>query len=344
MKRRKVDQSNINDYSDIWVIGELTEGKINPVTIELMGKAQELLISLTDKKLNVIILGYGVNDSVEKLLHYGADKILYVEHSLLENFNTDYYVKAITDLIKDRKPAIVMLGVTYTAKDIGPRIAARLGTGLLSDSIDLDIDGLDGKLIQTKQSFGGNLISKSICPDKRPQMVTIKPGIFNKAERSEGIAGEIERIVPNLDENDTRIRFINKQTLQKKQVNLDKAKIVVSGGRGLREAAGFDLIRELAELLHGEVGSSRFAVDAGWIESNHQVGQTGATVKPDLYIACGISGAIQHQAGMYQSKYIAAINKDPNAPIFKICDYGIVGDLYEVIPQLIESIKKKRMF
>ncbi|HHU17818.1 MAG TPA: electron transfer flavoprotein subunit alpha/FixB family protein [Clostridiales bacterium] len=344
MKSVKVNQNNLNDYSDIWVIGELNDGKIHPVTVELIGKGKELINNLTGKKLNVIIIGYGVQNSAEKLLHYGVDKVLYVEHNLLKSFNTDYYVKAITDLIEDRKPEIVMMGSTYTMKDIGPRIAARLGTGLISDCTELEIDSSDGKLIQTKVSFGGNLLSSAICPNNRPQMVTVKPGVMNKAERSEEASGKIELVIPKLSENDTRLNLILKEVLEKKQVNLDKAKIVVSGGRGLKEAAGFDLIRELAEVLNGEVGASRVPIEAGWIDSSHQVGQTGVTVKPDLYIACGISGAIQHQAGMYQSKYIVAINKDPNAPIFKICDYGIVGDLYEVIPQLIESIKEKRMF
>jgi electron transfer flavoprotein alpha subunit len=341
MERAKVNQGiNIKDYNDIWVIGELIDGKVHPVTIELIGEGKKLAAKI-NKKLNLVLVGYGVKEIADKILHFGVDKILYIESEALKDFNTEGYAIAISNLIKERKPEIVLLGATSIGRDIGPRIAAKVGTGLTADCTKLEIDETDGKLLQTRPAFGGNLMATIICPNNRPQMSTVRPGVMGKAVHEESVHGEIEIINPQITEDDLRVKLVEKITSGKKKVNLIEAKVVVSGGRGLKEAAGFKLIQELASALGGEVGSSRAAVDAGWIESPHQVGQTGTTVRPDLYVACGISGAIQHQAGMHESKYIVAINKDKNAPIFEICDLGIVGDLYEVIPTMIEAIDEK---
>ncbi len=341
MKRAKVNQNiNLSDYNDVWIIGEVIDNKIHPVTVELIGEGKKLAEKI-NKKLNVVILGYGIKETAEKLLHYGVDKVLYLEQELLREFNTEAYSKSVSDLILERKPEIVLLGATSIGRDIGPRIAAKVGTGLTADCTKLEIDETDGKLLQTRPAFGGNLMATIICPKNRPQMSTVRPGVMAKAHYSNELSGKIEVINPNLCKEDIRVKLVERKLSGKKRVNLIEAKVVVSGGRGLKEAAGFKLIQELADALGGEVGSSRAAVDAGWIESPHQVGQTGTTVRPDLYVACGISGAIQHQAGMHESKYIVAINKDKNAPIFEICDFGIVGDLYEVIPSMIEAIKDK---
>ncbi len=341
MERAKVNQGiNVKDYNDIWVIGELIDGKVHPVTIELIGEGKKLAGKI-NKKLNVVIAGYGVKEIAEKLLSFGVDKVLYIEHELLKDFNTEGYAITISDLIKARKPEIVLLGATSIGRDIGPRIAAKIGTGLTADCTKLEIDETDGKLLQTRPAFGGNLMATIICPNNRPQMSTVRPGVMAKAQHVEKITGEVEVITPSIRKEDLRVELIEKIVSGKKRVNLTEAKVVVSGGRGLKEASGFKLIQDLADTLGGEVGSSRAAVDAGWIESNHQVGQTGTTVRPDLYVACGISGAIQHQAGMHESKYIIAINRDKNAPIFEICDFGIVGDLFEVVPAMIEAIKEK---
>ncbi|WP_313343048.1 electron transfer flavoprotein subunit alpha/FixB family protein [Sedimentibacter sp.] len=341
MERAKVNQEiNLNNYNDVWVIGELIGGKIHPVTIELIGEGRKLSDSI-NKKLNVVVVGYQVKEAAEKLLNYGVDKVLYVEHELLKDFNTEGYSITISNLINERKPEIVLLGATSIGRDIGPRLAAKIGTGLTADCTKLEIDETDGKLLQTRPAFGGNLMATIICPKNRPQMSTVRPGVMAKAKQIDKITGVVEVIMPILNEEDLRVKLIDKITSVKKRVNLIEAKVVVSGGRGLKESAGFKLIQELADALGGEVGSSRAAVDAGWIESPHQVGQTGTTVRPDLYVACGISGAIQHQAGMHESEYIVAINKDPRAPIFEICDFGIVGDLYEVIPAMIEAIREK---
>ncbi len=341
MERAKVNQGiNVKDYNDIWVIGELIDSKVHPVTIELIGEGKKLAEKI-NKKLNVVITGYGVKGITERLLSFGVDKVLYIEHELLKDFNTEGYAIAISDLIKERKPEIVLLGATSIGRDIGPRIAAKTGTGLTADCTKLEVDEADGKLLQTRPAFGGNLMATIICPNNRPQMSTVRPGVMAKAQHVEKITGEVEVITPSIKKEDLRVELVEKIVSGKKRVNLIEAKVVVSGGRGLKEASGFKLIQELADSLDGEVGSSRAAVDAGWIESTHQVGQTGTTVRPDLYVACGISGAIQHQAGMHESKYIIAINKDKNAPIFEICDFGIVGDLFEVIPAMIEAIKEK---
>ncbi len=341
MERAKVNQGiNVKDYNDVWVIGELIDGKIHPVTIELIGEGRKLADKI-NKKLAVVVAGNGVKDVAEKLLRFGVDKVLYIEHELLKDFNTEGYAITMSDLIKERKPEIVLLGATSIGRDIGPRIAAKTGTGLTADCTKLEIDETDGKLMQTRPAFGGNLMATIICPNNRPQMATVRPGVMAKAEHVEKATGVVEVIAPALKERDLRVKLVEKKDSGKKRVNLIDAKVVVSGGRGLREASGFKLMQELADSLGGEVGSSRAAVDAGWIESTHQVGQTGTTVRPDLYVACGISGAIQHQAGMHESKYIIAINKDKNAPIFEICDFGIVGDLFEIIPAMIEAVKEK---
>ena len=344
MIRAKVNQDiDLKDYHDIWVIGEQREGKLHPVTIELMGEGRKLA-DKAGKKLYVAVAGYAIEKEVEKLLHYGADGILYIKHPLLKDFSTDAYSKAISDAILANKPEIVLVGATSIGRDVAPRIAARVGTGLTADCTGLEIDQEDGKLLMTRPAFGGNLMATIICPKNRPQMSTVRPGVMGKAAYSDGIKGEIIEITPDLSDSNIRVDLIDIVKTGKKLVNLIDAKTIVSGGRGLKCAEGFDLIRALADKVDAEVGSSRAAVDAGWIDSSHQVGQTGTTVRPDLYIACGISGAIQHLAGMGESKYIVAINKDASAPIFKVCDYGIVGDLYEVIPAMIEAIDKKKEF
>lgn len=233
-----------------------------------------------------------------------------------------------------------MVGATSIGRDIAPRIAGKVGTGLTADCTKLEIDSTDNKLLQTRPAFGGNLMATIVCPKNRPQMSTVRPGVMAKAVRNESETGILEVVTPELTEKMIRTRLVEVLPQEKKSVNLTDARIIVSGGRGLKRAEGFELIKELADKLGAEIGASRAAVDSGWIEHSHQVGQTGTTVRPELYIACGISGAIQHLAGMSDSKYIVAINKDAKAPIFSICDYGIVGDLYEIIPEMIESLNR----
>ncbi|MCC0633524.1 electron transfer flavoprotein subunit alpha/FixB family protein [Clostridioides sp. ZZV14-6154] len=340
MMRAKVNQGiNLNDYNGVWVIGEQREGKINPVTIELIGEGRKLADQL-GKELAVVIAGYEVEKEVKELLHYSVDKAYYINDPLLKDFTTDGYAISIAGLIEEKKPEVVLVGATSIGRDIAPRIAGKVGTGLTADCTKLEIDSTDNKLLQTRPAFGGNLMATIVCPKNRPQMSTVRPGVMAKAVRSESEAGVLEVITPELNEKMIRTRLVEMLPQEKKSINLTDARIIVSAGRGLKKAEGFELIKELADKLGAEIGASRAAVDSGWIEHSHQVGQTGTTVRPELYIACGISGAIQHLAGMSDSKYIVAINKDSKAPIFSICDYGIVGDLYEILPEIIESLNR----
>ncbi|HBY3355878.1 TPA: electron transfer flavoprotein subunit alpha/FixB family protein [Clostridioides difficile] len=340
MMRAKVNQGiNLNDYNGVWVIGEQREGKINPVTIELIGEGRKLADQL-GKELAVVIAGYEVEKEVKELLHYSVDKVYYINDPLLKDFTTDGYAISIANLIERKKPEVVLVGATSIGRDIAPRIAGKVGTGLTADCTKLEIDSTDNKLLQTRPAFGGNLMATIVCPKNRPQMSTVRPGVMAKAVRNESETGILEVVTPGLTEKMIRTRLVEILPQEKKSVNLTDARIIVSGGRGLKRAEGFELIKELADKLGAEIGASRAAVDSGWIEHSHQVGQTGTTVRPELYIACGISGAIQHLAGMSDSKYIVAINKDAKAPIFSICDYGIVGDLYEIIPEMIESLNR----
>ncbi|HGL6481408.1 electron transfer flavoprotein subunit alpha/FixB family protein [Clostridioides difficile] len=338
--RAKVNQGiNLNDYNGVWVIGEQREGKVNPVTIELIGEGRKLADQL-GKELAVVIAGYEVEKEVKELLHYSVDKVYYINDPLLKDFTTDGYAISIANLIERKKPEVVLVGATSIGRDIAPRIAGKVGTGLTADCTKLEIDSTDNKLLQTRPAFGGNLMATIVCPKNRPQMSTVRPGVMAKAVRNESETGILEIVTPELTEKMIRTRLVEILPQEKKSVNLTDARIIVSGGRGLKRAEGFELIKELADKLGAEIGASRAAVDSGWIEHSHQVGQTGTTVRPELYIACGISGAIQHLAGMSDSKYIVAINKDAKAPIFSICDYGIVGDLYEIIPEMIESLNR----
>ncbi|WP_343100061.1 electron transfer flavoprotein subunit alpha/FixB family protein [Clostridioides difficile] len=338
--RAKVNQGiNLNDYNGVWVIGEQREGKINPVTIELIGEGRKLADQL-GKELAVVIAGYEVEKEVKELLHYSVDKVYYINDPLLKDFTTDGYAISIANLIERKKPEVVLVGATSIGRDIAPRIAGKVGTGLTADCTKLEIDSTDNKLLQTRPAFGENLMATIVCPKNRPQMSTVRPGVMAKAVRNESETGILEVVTPELTEKMIRTRLVEILPQEKKSVNLTDARIIVSGGRGLKRAEGFELIKELADKLGAEIGASRAAVDSGWIEHSHQVGQTGTTVRPELYIACGISGAIQHLAGMSDSKYIVAINKDAKAPIFSICDYGIVGDLYEIIPEMIESLNR----
>ena len=341
MYRAKVNQNiDINSYNDVWVIGEQRQGKTHPVTLELIGEGRKLADQL-NKKLVVVLSGKNIEENCKELLHYNVDKVYYLEHELLENFSTEGITIAVSNLILERKPEIVLVGATSLGRDIAPRIAGRIGTGLTADCTKLEIDMSDNKLLQTRPAFGGNLMATIICPKNRPQMSTVRPGVMEKAVYSSEEKGEIEIIKPELQPEMIRTSLLEILETIKKAVNLTDAKIVVSGGRGLKKADGFKMLQKFVDLLGGELGASRAAVDSGWIDHSHQVGQTGTTVRPAVYIACGISGAIQHIAGMGESKYIIAINKDPDAPIFKVCDYGIVGDLYDVIPNMIEWLEKK---
>lgn len=333
---------NIKDFSsykNVWVFAEQRDGVITPVVIELLGEGRKLADEI-GVNLCAILLGKNVDSMAKELVAYGADTVYTADDELLEKFTTDAYTKVITDAINELKPEIVLYGATHIGRDLAPRIASRVSTGLTADCTKLEIDPEDKKLKQTRPAFGGNIMATIICPNTRPQMSTVRPGVMEKAEKSTYTSRD-GRIVPisfNLSKDDIRVEVIKTVKTKKDLVSLTDANIIVSGGLGMGSPEGFDMLKQLADKLGGVVGASRAAVDAGWIDHSHQVGQTGTTVKPNLYIACGISGAIQHLAGMQNSDFIIAINKNETAPILDIADYGIVGDVKDIVPLLIEKL------
>ncbi|KAJ49050.1 electron transfer flavoprotein alpha subunit [Clostridium tetanomorphum] len=329
---------DISNYKGVWVFAEQREGKLLNIALELLGEGRKIADKL-GVKLTSILLGDKLDIMAKELIEYGADKVICVEDNFLKVYSTEVYTRVISSLINERKPEIVLIGATSIGRDLGPRLAARLKTGLTADCTKLEIDEQNGEFLQTRPAFGGNLMATIICPKHRPQMSTVRPGVMKKPKYNANRIGKIEKIPFNLCEDDKNAIVLEIVKRERQEVELAKADVIVSGGRGLGDKEGFQLIRKLAKRLKGEVGASRAAVDSGWIEQPHQVGQTGKTVRPKLYIACGISGAIQHLAGMKESDLIIAINKDKNAPIFKVAHYGIIGDLYEVIPALIEALE-----
>lgn len=331
-------KENIGEYKNIWVYAEQRQGVLTPVVIELIGEGKKLA-KARGVELNAVLLGSDVDFLADELIEYGVKKVYYANDPLLKLYNTEGYANVIADAVNEIKPEIFLFGATHIGRDLAPRIASRLNTGLTADCTKLEIDSEDGKLLQTRPAFGGNIMATIICPDTRPQMSTVRPGVMDKATKETDAKGEIIDLKVNLKADDIRTKVLEIVKTAEEQVSLVDANIIVSGGKGLGTPDGFELIKELADGLGGVVGSSRAAVDAGWIERPHQVGQTGVTVKPNIYIACGISGAIQHLAGMKESDLIIAINKDEDAPIFKVADFGIVGDLYKVIPEIIEEVK-----
>jgi electron transfer flavoprotein alpha subunit len=328
---------DITLYHDVWVFAEQRDGALMSVSVELLGEGKKLADEI-GCKLCAILCGDGTGSLVGELFEYGADKVYCADAPELKSYNTDAYTKAIYQAIVKYKPEVVLLGATHIGRDLGPCLAVHCGTGLTADCTKLDIDPEDKKLMQTRPAFGGNLMATILCPNHRPQMSTVRPGVMEKPERVPGRTGERIDIDVSFAEGDIRMRVLEVIKGLTEHVSLTDAKVIVSGGAGLGKPEGFTLIRQLADRLGGVVGASRATVDSGWIDHSHQVGQTGTTVKPQIYFACGISGAIQHLAGMQDSGYIVAINKNENAPIFAVADYGIVGDLYKVIPAILDAL------
>jgi len=334
----KVEKMDISQYKGVWVVAEHYKGEIHPVAFQLLGKGRELADKL-NVSLTLVILGADFDGQLDKLSQYGQDEIIYVKSSILKDYYSDLYVKILAELITDKKPEIVLIGATPTGRDFAPRVAKRLNAGLTADCTGLDIEEDSGNLRQTRPTFGGNIMATIRTPTSRPQMSTVRPGIFKVPEKVKKDV-KIEIIEKKFTKKDSVEKIVKVITKEKESINLEDAEIIVSGGRGVGSKEGFSIIKELADVLGAEVGGSRVTVELDWIDHDRQVGQTGKTVSPRLYIACGISGAIQHIVGMQGAEIIVAINRDPNAAIFKIAHYGIVGDLHKVIPVLIEEIKK----
>ncbi|MFC2037089.1 electron transfer flavoprotein subunit alpha/FixB family protein [Chloroflexota bacterium] len=330
---------------EIWVFVEQEEGEIAPVSLELMGRAQELAQEL-DGRACALLFGHGVSNLSQEIIHHGADLVLVADHAELAVYRTLPYAKIATDLVQERQPYIVLLGATPVGRDLAPRIASAAGAGLTADCTDLQIGDFERRgqvykdlLYQIRPAFGGNIIATIVNPEMHPQMATVREGVMKLGKPDSARQGLIEPIAPRFDSDNLELQVLQRER-RLPDVDLRNASVIVAGGVGVGSKDNFELIFELARVLGGEVAASRAAVDAGFVSQEHQVGQTGVTVRPRLYIACGISGAVQHRAGMDQSSKIMAINTDPNAPIFQIAHYKIVGDLRTVIPQMIRAYRE----
>ncbi|NTV90001.1 MAG: electron transfer flavoprotein subunit alpha [Clostridiales bacterium] len=326
-------------YKGVWAFGEQKNGAPASVALELLGEGRKLADKL-GVKLSAVLLGSEVEGLAQQLIHHGADQVYLIDHPTLKDFNDESYADIFVQLIGRYKPEIVLMGATTYGRSLAPRISSRLNTGLTADCTSLEIDLEKRILMQTRPAFGGNLMATIICPNHRPQMSTVRPKVMKALPADASRVGEIIRpevVIPD----DVKTKVVESVCTLCEAVNLTEADIIVSGGRGMGDPKNFALIEELAKILGGAVGASRATVDAGWIDYSHQVGQTGKTVGPKVYIACGISGAVQHLAGMSSSDTIIAINKNPEAPIFKIANIGIVGDVLEVLPAMISEFKKK---
>ena len=342
---------NLAEYKGVYVFAQQVDNEISGIAYELLGKGKELAAKLNEE-VTAVLIGHEVKGLADKLAEYGADKVIVVDDPELKEYRTEPYAHALSSVINEFKPEIVLVGATAIGRDLGPTVSARVATGLTADCTVLEIGdfplvAIPGKedeqkhnqLLMTRPAFGGNTIATIACPDNRPQMATVRPGVMQKIEPIVGAKANVIEYNPGFTPND---RYVEIKEIVKAvcdTVDIMDAKILVSGGRGVGSPENFKILEDLAEALGGSVSCSRAVVDSGWKPRELQVGQTGKTVRPNLYIACGISGAIQHTAGMEESDIIIAINKDEDAPIFDVADYGIVGDLNKIVPQLTEAIK-----
>lgn len=330
---------NIKEYKDVFVYVEQREGKFQKVSLELVSKGRSIADTL-GCDLRALVIGGKMEDDLNVLIQLGANEVVQVEDAKLDVFMTEPYTKAAVAVINQYKPEIVLVGATTNGRDVAPRISSRINTGLTADCTSLEVDEETKNLLMTRPAFGGNIMATIICPDHRPQMSTVRPGVMIMAEQDASRKGTITKFPVAFEATDFNVEILEVVKETKKKINIEEANILVSGGRGVGGAENFVHLERLADKLGGTVSASRAVIDAGWLGRERQVGQTGKTVRPDLYIACGISGAIQHIAGMEESEFIVAINKDENAGIFDAADVGIVGDVNQVIPALIEELER----
>ncbi|MBI5191418.1 MAG: electron transfer flavoprotein subunit alpha [Nitrospirae bacterium] len=332
--------ADLSAYQGLWIFAEQRVGKVAPVAYELLGEGRRLADAL-GTELSAVLMGAGLDAEAKALIEGGADRVYLVDDASLNEFHEDTYASVLSDLIEEYKPEIVLAGATSIGRAYIPMVATKVRTGLTADCTMLGVDLEKRMLLQTRPAFGGNIMATIVCPGHRPQMATIRPGVLKRAAADPARKGEVVKSVP-------RARLVSKSKLLEvieeagHSINISEAEVIVAGGRGMGGEKGFALLKDLADALGGVVGATRAAVDSGWMPYPHQIGQTGRTVSPKLYIACGISGAIQHLAGMQSSDVIVAINKDPNATIFNVADYGIVGDVFEVVPALIKKLRESR--
>ncbi|MCL5022441.1 MAG: FAD-binding protein [Nitrospirae bacterium] len=332
-------EAHKDDYSGIWIFAEQRGGKVASVAYELLGAGRRLA---DERRAQLTAILFGASESeARELVRWGADRVFLSVSPVFERFNDEPCADLLSLLIREHRPEIVLTGATAVGRSFFPRVAAGLRTGLTADCTALDIDADSGNLLQIRPAFGGNIMATILCPNSRPQMATVRPRVMKRGDYDESRSGEIVHVEAEGLSSRTKV-LDTVQEVSEVTVNLQEADIIVSGGRGLGDAKGFRLLEELAEVLGGAVGASRAAVDEGWIPYRHQVGQTGKTVCPKIYFACGISGAVQHLVGMQSSDIIIAINKNPDAPIFNVAKFGIVGDVYEIVPLLIKKIKEAK--
>ena len=342
---------NLEEYKGVFIFAEQVDNKISGIAFELVGKAKDLAADL-NTTVTAVLLGCGITEKANELAEYGADRVIVVDDPALETYMTEPYTHALSSVINEFKPDIMLVGATPIGRDLGPSVSARVATGLTADCTKLDIGdfplkAIPGKeneqkhnqLLMTRPAFGGNTIATIACPNNRPQMATVRPGVMQKKPRVAGATCEVVPYNPGFEKNAKYVEILEVVKAIKDTVDIMDAKILVSGGRGVGSPENFKILEDLAKAIGGEVSCSRAVVDAGWKPKDLQVGQTGKTVRPQVYIACGISGAIQHLAGMEESDLIIAINKDETAPIFDVADIGIVGDLNKIVPALTKEIE-----
>jgi electron transfer flavoprotein alpha subunit len=329
---------DISNYKVVLVFVEQRRGEIQNVSLELLGKGRKIADEL-GVSLIAAIPGYKINNSSNLLVAYGADKVVIMDHEDLETYTTEPYTQVMTEAIEREKPEVVLFGATSIGRDLAPRVSARLGTGLTADCTSLDISE-DRLLMMTRPAFGGNIMATIVCPDHRPQMSTVRPGVMTKMERDPSRTGDVVQMPVSLEKNPMCVEVLKFEQVMEAKQDIQDAKILVSGGRGVGSKENFEVLYDLSDTIGGMVSASRAAVDSGWLDSSRQVGQTGKTVRPDLYFACGISGAIQHVAGMEEAELIIAINKDKGSKIFEVADLGVVGDVHKILPLVTEEIKK----
>jgi electron transfer flavoprotein alpha subunit len=337
---KAVETDDIESYQGVWVVAEHHNGEAHSVSFELLSVGRDLADKL-EVELAAVLMGDQLQEIAKQLIGYGADRVFLAEDPALAPFNDESHSKVLTEMIQQKKPDILLAGATAMGRSFIPRVAVAVETGLTADCTGLDI-GEDGLLYQTRPAFGGNVMATILCPNRRPQMATVRPMVMKKRVFDEQRQGVVEPFTPSQEAITSRVKVLETVVQEQETVRLAEADVVVTGGRGLQKAENFDVIEELALLLDGAVGATRSVVDEGWMPYSHQVGQTGKTVSPKLYMACGVSGAIQHVVGMQGSEIIVAVNRDPEAPIFDIVNYGVVADLFEFLPAFVKKLKEER--
>ncbi|MGD2126993.1 MAG: electron transfer flavoprotein subunit alpha/FixB family protein [Desulfobacteraceae bacterium] len=336
MMTSKIDT---NQYRGAWIFVEQTEGQPARVSLELLGKGRELADKLS-VELSAFLVGDSLGNLAKELIFYGADRVIVADDPMLKEYRTELYAGVISEQVLKEKPEVLIIGATPIGRDLAPRLSFRLNAGCTADCTGLDIDEENRLFVSTRPAFGGNVMATIICPEHRPQMSTVRPGVMALPEKDESRKGEIVELDLQINIKDVWVEILESVRAKSEGLGIQEADRIVAVGMGAGDEETFSMIKELAELINAEMGATRLAVEAGWISHDHQIGQTGKTIRPDLYIACGISGAIQHTAGMSGSKVIVAINNDHNAEIFKTADYGIVGDIRKMIPAIIAELRR----